>query len=75
MFDIIFPQNSLQRYWDIHYKYLLKLFDYLDCHISFQCRDDLIVTVDKKDFLFDFSGNIETFLPAEAMVDRIFKPV
>jgi len=54
MFNIIFPENTGQRYYSIHFQYLLDIFQYLGCNISFQHRTDLIVTINRKDFLFDY---------------------
>lgn len=54
MFNIIFPQYTNQHYWNIHYKYLLNIFEYLKCNIQYKERPELIVTINNKDFLFDY---------------------
>jgi hypothetical protein len=61
MFDIIFPQHTNQRYWEIHYKYVLNIFRYLKCDIQYQERPDFIVTINKKDFFFDYGDSSEVW--------------
>ena len=43
-----------QRYWDIHFLYVLNIFKYLKCNITYSYRPDFIVTINGKDFLFDY---------------------
>ena len=59
--DIKFPLNIGQRYYDIHYKYVLNIFKYLKYNISFVDRGmAFIVTLNGKDFLFDYADtNLE----------------
>lgn len=54
MFDIIFPQRAQQRYWDIHFEYVLNIFRYLKCNITFELRPQFTVTINGKEFLFDY---------------------
>jgi len=68
MYNIIFPKFTDQRYWDLHFKYILNLFLYLKCNITYQERSEFIITVNNKDFLIDYSDssnernlNIPTF--------------
>lgn len=51
MFKIKFPRYS--NYED-YYKYVLEIFKYIDCDISYVNRPDFIVSINGKDFLFDF---------------------
>lgn len=62
MFSIVFPEPSSQHYWDIHYLYVLRIFQYLKCSVSFQAGLDVTSTsfkccIDGKWFLFDFSDS------------------
>ena len=54
MFNIIFPQKKYQRYWKSHYLYVLNILNYLNCTITFEEREDFILTINGKDFLIDF---------------------
>jgi hypothetical protein len=62
MFDVIFPERKDQRYYNIHYLYILNIFQCLGCKISYQENLDLSKTsfkciVDSKTFGFDFSDS------------------
>jgi hypothetical protein len=64
VFDIIFPQKLTQRYWNIHYLYVLSIFQYLGCTISFKEGLDFDNTsfrcfINGKEFLFDFADSSE----------------
>lgn len=62
MFKVVFPEYRNQRYWHIHYEYVLNIFKYLKCEISYQNREqDFIVTIDNQNFFFDHAdyGSIE----------------
>lgn len=52
--NIIFPQNTGQRYWNVHFQYVLNIFQYLGYNIAYKERDDFIVTIEGEDFLFDY---------------------
>jgi hypothetical protein len=54
MFNIVFPEYNNQECWHVHYKYILDLFKYLNCNITYQKRPELIITINNKDFYFDF---------------------
>jgi len=54
MFEIIFPENTGQHYYDIHFLYVLNIFKYLKCKISYEVRTDFVVTINGRDFLFDY---------------------
>jgi hypothetical protein len=86
MLEVIFPQKTNQRYWDIHYSYVLNIFLYAKWQVSFRERDDFIVTINNEDFLFDFwdtsevrQSNLRTFKfhTKEADLDKVipFAPV
>jgi len=62
VFKIIFPEFRNQRYWRIHFEYVLNIFKYLKCDILYQNRaQDFIVTIDGQDFFFDHADytNVE----------------
>jgi len=54
LFDIVFPQKAQQRYWDIHFEYVLSIFRYLKCNITYEYRPQFTVTINGKNFLFDY---------------------
>ena len=80
MFDVMFPQKTDQRYYDIHFLYVLNIFKYLNCRISYEIRPDFIVTINGKDFLFDYwdkadvqESSLPTFkFHCEKETDRVF---
>ncbi len=58
--NIIFPQKNHQRYYDLHYKYLLSIFN--DQKLSIELKEieeysDTVLKcyIDEKLVLFDFS--------------------
>ena len=54
MFKVIFPTHKNQRYWNVHFEYVLNIFKYLRCEIEYRDRgQDFIVTIDGEDFFFD----------------------
>ena len=68
--DVKFPLNNGQRYWSIHYLYVLNIFKHLKYNISFRDMSDrgnaFIVGLNGKDFLFDYADSAtvaETSLP------------
>ena len=61
MFNIIFPQNKNQKYYRTHFLYVLNIFTYLGCNITFEPREHFIVTINGKDFFIDFSNSQKPF--------------
>ena len=64
MFKIVFPINSGQRYYPIHYKYLLSIFTYLNCDITFRANLDIdstsfFVIINNEKFIIDFADSSE----------------
>jgi len=64
MFKIVFPINSGQRYYPIHYKYLLSIFTYLNCDITFRENLDIdstsfFVIINNEKFIIDFADSSE----------------
>ena len=57
--EIIFPQYNGQRYWNIHFEYVLNIFKYLKWDIRYEEREDFRVTINGKDFLFDYFDNCD----------------
>jgi hypothetical protein len=57
VFNVIFPELTDQRYYDIHYKYVLNILTELGCNIKYEKRDGFVVTIAKKDILFDYSDS------------------
>ena len=57
MFKIIFPEYTGQRYYHIHYLYLLEIFRYLKCDITFRKIDGCVININNTDFLFDYSDD------------------
>jgi len=62
MFDIRFPVNNNQRYFEIHYKYVLEIFKYLKCNIKYMqdtAEEPLGFScyINNKPFLFDFGDS------------------
>lgn len=57
MFDIVFPSYTGQRYWNIHFEYVLNIFKYLKCTITFKERESFIIAINGRDFLIDYSDN------------------
>jgi hypothetical protein len=57
MFQIKFPIQKDQRYYDIHYKYVLEIFKYLKCNIELKEGMD----VDKTCFLCEINGQTFAF--------------
>lgn len=54
MFKIIFPEFKNQRYWNLHFEYVLNIFKRLECEIEYRDRgQDFIVTINGEDFFFD----------------------
>jgi len=64
MFNIIFPENIGQYYWRIHYEYILNMFKYLECSITYEHRgmEELRVTINDKDFIFDYWNDCNKIL-------------
>ena len=64
MFKIIFPLDIGQRYYSIHYTYLLNILRYLNCDITFKENLDIDNTsfrclINNKSFIFDFADSNE----------------
>jgi len=64
MLKIIFPVQLNQRYWNIHYKYLLSIFTYLNCDITFRENLDIdstsfFVIINNEKFIIDFADSSE----------------
>jgi hypothetical protein len=64
MFSVIFPQHNGQRYYAIHYLYVLNILKYLNCNITFREGLDIDTTafkcsIDGKNFVFDFGDSSE----------------
>lgn len=59
MFTITFPKYTGQRYWNIHYAYVLSILTYLGCEITMDDRPCFVVTINGKDFLIDYSDSSE----------------
>jgi len=58
--QVKFPMNVGQKYYDIHYKYLLNIFKYLKYDITMVDRGQaFIVTLNNKDFLIDYADTSE----------------
>jgi hypothetical protein len=57
--DIKFPEKLNQRYYNIHFAYLLGIFQYSDCKINYYRREDeaLIVNINNQDYLFDYGDS------------------
>jgi len=66
MLNIVFPENTGQRYYKIHFEYILKILQRL-CSVTFKPTDDFIIEVNGKSFLIDYWDNpfrtIATDLP------------
>lgn len=60
MFNIVFPEKINQRYYEIHFRYVLNIFKYLKCTINFEPRDNFTVTINGKDVLFDYADTHES---------------
>jgi hypothetical protein len=56
MLKIKFPLQTNQRYYSIHFKYLLNLLKFGGCDISYYTRKDdaLILNIEGKEFNFDY---------------------
>jgi len=80
MFNIMFPGKINQRYYEIHYRYVLNIFKYLGCDITEYEADDFIVKINDKSFLFDFwdtsevrESDLPTFkFHCEEETDKVF---
>lgn len=59
MFKVIFPQLLDQRYYNIHFTYVLNIFKELDCDILFESLDSFVVTINKRSFLMDYADSTE----------------
>ena len=66
MFDVIFPLNIGQRYYQIHYEYVFNIFKYLKCRITLGENLDFNSTntafkcqIDGKRVIFDFADSNE----------------
>ena len=64
MFKIIFPVFNNQRYWEIHYTYLLNIFKFLKCDITFRANLDIdstsfFVIINNEKFIIDFADSSE----------------
>jgi len=72
MLKIVFPQHNNQHYWNIHFKYLLSIFEYAQCKISFYKREDaaIIIKVNGKEFEFNYWDDSSKF---EIKLMPIFK--
>lgn len=61
--DVKFPLNNGQRYWSIHYLYVLNIFKHLKYNISFRDMTDrgnaFIVELNGKEFLFDYADTAD----------------
>jgi len=55
MFDIVFPAYNAQRYWNIHYTYVLNIFKALHCNITFEPNLYFIVSINGQKVLFDYA--------------------
>jgi len=51
---IIFP-DSTNRYYDLHFRYLLNMLQYAGCEVSFEKKDPFEVIVDDKKTFFDYA--------------------
>lgn len=63
---IIFPLNTGQRYYSLHYQYILNIFQYLKLPITFQSFPEIhktkfICIINNKKVLFDFSDGDDVF--------------
>jgi len=66
MFNVVFPKYTEQRYYNIHFKYVLNILKELECDISYEEVDGFVVRINKKTFLFDYSDTnivVNTELP------------
>ena len=68
--DVEFPLNVGQRYWNIHFLYVLNIFKHLDWNITYVDRgfigNAMVIGLNGKDFLFDYADTAdvaETTLP------------
>jgi hypothetical protein len=64
VFKIIFPRRLLQRYYSIHYEYVLNIFKYLKCNVVFEEGLDVDSTsfkclINDQVFIFDFADSSE----------------
>lgn len=62
MLKILFPLNTGQRYYKIHYQYVLDIFKYDECDILFNKIDPIndtafICFINDKEVVFDFSDS------------------
>ena len=66
MDKVIFPIDKGQRYYKIHYQYLLDIFKYNKVNIELSSNDELdsvrfTINVDGKEVLVDFSDHTELY--------------
>jgi len=54
-FDVVFPKNVGQRYFNTHFQYVLNIFKDLDSKIKEEERDGFVVTINGQSFLFDYA--------------------
>jgi hypothetical protein len=60
---IVFPEKRNQRYWNIHYNYVLQIFQNLNYDISYNfVGDAFIVNINGKDYLFDYADSYEKLI-------------
>jgi hypothetical protein len=59
MFNITFPANTGQRYYNIHFKYVLNIFKYIGCNINFYDTSSFTCKIEGKEVLIDFSNSNE----------------
>jgi len=86
MKNIIFPKKTTQRYWDIHYKYVLNIFESCGLNVILQEKPGLEensnnptlefkVCIDGKWVEFDYSDNGETWNKSRVPLFKFhFKP-
>jgi hypothetical protein len=69
VFDIVFPAFADQKYYNVHFKYVLNIFKHLNCRIEYEKRDGFVITVDGKPFLIDYA---DTSIPVNCALP-VFK--
>jgi len=55
VFNVIFPEAVGQRYYDVHFQYMLNMLKEIRCPIKYEKRDGFTVTINRKTFLMDFA--------------------
>ena len=60
MFDITFPEHVGQPYWNIHFKYVLYIFQELGCDRTYPKQPGFVILVNRKTILVDYNDDANT---------------